>query len=64
MSVSSMAGCFFSYSHKITCNTLLPYPVLIRSHAHCLLERAAEILRILIAEAVGYLADALAGLRE
>lgn len=38
--------------------------ILIRRHAHCLLERAAEILRILIAEAVGYLADALAGLRE
>lgn len=42
----------------------LPYPILFRRHAHCLLERAAEILRILVAEAVGYLADALAGLRE
>lgn len=42
----------------------LPYPILFRRHAHCLLKRAAEILRILIAEAVGYLADALAGLRE
>lgn len=57
-------GVFFSYSHKITCNALLPYPVLIRRHAHCLLERAAEILRILIAETIGYLADALADLRE
>lgn len=57
------------YPTKVTAlhepsNSLLPYPILIRRHTHCLLERAAEILRILIAEAVGYLADALAGLRE
>ena len=37
----------------------IPRAELVRRTAYCLFERAAEILRVLVAQCIGYLADAL-----